>query len=814
MKRGILCILLSLLLLVPMFASCQQEADLSGTEASIYTFYTIVDEQTSEEAIHQVELALNRIMFYRLGVILKLEMVTEDEYDKLIEDKFAEVEAYQEEKKNSNKKEDSSASSEEVEETSVDLMTGDRILDLLEDGEEIPLDEPRLDIFLVRGYDKYYELASNNKLAALDEKLNNEAKQLKSSIHSTLFTAALVDKKTYGVPVNNAIGEYTYLVFDKEILDKHNIDPNTLKSVEDLQDYLELVKTNDPDVVPLKNAMAPTNINFLSSEGFPAIINSSGEVVDTYSNKAFKNYYSMIARYQALGYLSDSVATAEEAADDTRYAVRIESGNIDSIEARLKDTGYEYEYSLYSNPLATNETTIDNIFCVSKFAASSELGDIMEILTAINTDSQLMNLLTYGVENENYILNDDKQVERLPESPSIINPNYVGNCFITYTLAGENPEKWNNDIKQNQDAIVSPSLGFTSSREKFKYKVTTEVEDPKNPGEFIEQTEEFEIFEPDYVEIFRNVADKYYPALLSGTAVEFDYDALLTEATDTIVTEYTERLNDLYEENELKPMFAQRMRDSITKNKGPEILKAVTKDVMEDYNDSVRTKLTNVLKAQYKEEYPDASDDDIADMIEETLTDDYIAEHFSDYYSDEEVQEYIDELYIEELEYEIEVAIDDIIDTPEYDREFAKLLNSEEYKNDLNAMLSYDAPRKIQAKVDELISEKLAVYTDAIIEELNLEVETAVNNFIEENSEILGLTREQMLETMGYLKVVEKEETEEGAEEDTEEDTEGEEGEDTEETVEYEQPYETWYEFAFKVKLYDVYKELYPNTAA
>ena len=45
MKKGILCILLSLLLLVPMFTSCQKEADLTETEASIYTLYTIVDEK-------------------------------------------------------------------------------------------------------------------------------------------------------------------------------------------------------------------------------------------------------------------------------------------------------------------------------------------------------------------------------------------------------------------------------------------------------------------------------------------------------------------------------------------------------------------------------------------------------------------------------------------------------------------------------------------------------------------------------------------------------------------------------------------------
>lgn len=812
MKKGILCILLSLLLLAPMFASCQQEADFSETEASVYTLYTIVEESTTPEAINQVELALNRILFYRLGVILKLEMVTEAEYDKLIEDKFAEMEAHQLEKKN-NKKETSSVASGE--ETSVDVISGDDILDLLEEGKEIPLDEPRLDIFLVKGYDNYYELATSGKLTSIDTELNNEAKTLKSSIHSTLFTAAKVNNKTYGVPVNNAIGEYTYLVFDKELLSKYGKDPNTLKSVEDLQDYLEEIKQNEPDVVPLKNAKVSTDISFLSNEGFPALITEAGLVIDAYSNANFKNYFAMLARYQALGYLSDNTASATEnaeATDDTRYAVRIETGNIDSITASLKDTGYEYDFSLYSAPLATNETTIDNIFCVSKYVVSNELTDVMKILATINTDAPLMNLLTYGVENEHYVLNDDGQVERLNDN-YIINPNHAGNCFITYTLEGENPEKWNNDIKQNQDAIVSPSLGFTSSLTKFTYTETVEVEDPENPGAMIEQKNDIDIYEPDYVELLNTIVDKHYPLLLNGTAIEFDYDAFVTQATDEITADFTARLDDIFEESFLKPMFAERMREKITASKGAQILKETTDEITLEYYTRVEANLNNKLKSQFKNENPEASDEDIEAMVEEVLTDEYIEEHFTDYFTKEEMQEMIDEVYLSNLESEIEDAIDEIADSAEYDREFTKLKNSEEYKTRLNDMLLFDAPSKIQDKVDEYIGAVLSVYTDEIKAEMNTEIENAINAFIEENAETLGLSRDEILFQIGYLEEDKPAEGEEGAtSEAPAEDTTDEEGteEDAETEIKYKEVYETWFDFVFTVKLQNVYYVLYP----
>ena len=169
MKKGILCILLSVIMLLPVLASCQQESDFTEKAASVYTLYTIVDESTTKEDIINVELALNRIIYYRLNMILKLEAVTEAEYDDLIAKRFEELQKIEDDKKI--KKDESSKAntlfssgsdnSEEV------IMTGDRILSLLSDGQDIPLENPRLDIFLVRGYDNYYELATTTSLPRL-----------------------------------------------------------------------------------------------------------------------------------------------------------------------------------------------------------------------------------------------------------------------------------------------------------------------------------------------------------------------------------------------------------------------------------------------------------------------------------------------------------------------------------------------------------------------------------------------------------------------------------------------------------------------
>lgn len=846
MKKGILCILLSILMLVPMFTSCSSELVLEDVEAKVYTLYTIKDEETTPEAIRQVELALNRILFHRLGVILKLVMVNEDEYEKLIEDKYAEVEAYRLAKKNNTEEEEEDESSEGSGEVSEDVVTGDDILSMLEHGGEIPLEEPRLDIFLVRGYDKYYDLATNGKLAALDEKLNNEGKSLKSSIHSTLFTAAKVGNKTYGVPVNNAIGEYTYLVFDADILAQHNVDPNTLTSLEDLRDYLDLVVKNNTDVVPLKNVEESISFNFLTNPGFPALVQltdlGTRRVVKAYEDSQFKDYYSMIARYRALGYLADDYATASE--DSVDYAVRFESGTIDSITKKLeKEYGKDknFAFTEFSPPIATNENTIDNIFCVSEFVSSTdELTDIIEVLEAINTDAQLMNILTYGVENAHYKLDSDGFVVRLnndvlvkdPENPDkeipvkntyIVDPNHVGNCFITYILKDTEHDKtnanlWIDAIKQNQDAIVSPSLGFTSSPKKFSYTESVEVEDLENPGQMILKDVTVDIYEPDYIEVINEVVGKYYPALLAGTAVEFNYEEFYAKAEAEIAQTFIDRLDEQFEDNVLKPAFAEKMREQVTKNQGKELHEYAEETVREDLHDDVKKKLKNKLNSKLKAEYPDKSSSEINSMVKEMLTDEYIDENFSTYYSEEEVLEQIEIAYESELEAAIEDAIDEIQDTQEYAKAFDDLRASESYQNQLSMMLAYDAPNKILALVDDYIAEVIETYTAQIVEEIEIAIGEVTTKFVTENAEKLGMTEDELYVEIGYKQeetvTTEGEEGEAAPAAETEESaTEGEgegegEGEEAPEKI-YTVKYETWFEFAFQEKIVDPYYTMF-----
>ncbi|MBQ1848522.1 MAG: hypothetical protein II135_10995, partial [Clostridia bacterium] len=542
--------LISLLLIFVMtvstliLTSCSNDTEIEEESAKIYTLYTICEKGTTELAKKEVELALNRLLFNEKKLCLKLIMVEPDEYDALIEQKLEECRLYDEERKNKNKNKgnknnsEAESSAETVESADESLspyigedgvFTGDDYIDYLQDtidrmerGEEyyvLDFDAPRLDIFLVLGYDKYIDLVGKDLLAAIDDKLTSEAKIIRDYVYPTFLDAAKVTnskgtRKTYGVPMNKGIGEYEYIVFDKEYLDKYNIDAGTMTNLEDLEYYLEIIAENETDIVPLANVFDSPEFAYLFNKGFSAFI-SDKHVVNTYDDPTALEYYTMIARYHTMGYLKEDPG-------DTGWAVKFFKGTNADLEELANRTGREYDYTIHSYPVATNEDLLGALFCVSAYTVSNELTDVMKILAYLESNISMANTLAYGIEGTHYQLNEDTMQVKIISDDYKMNRDYVGNSFLTYTLEGENPNKWEQLKMQNRDssktADQSVSVGFAY--------YPGVVKDPNDTS--ITYTE------PDYIQIIQEYCDKFYPHIIAGDLINIDFATLKEVVTPTI----------------------------------------------------------------------------------------------------------------------------------------------------------------------------------------------------------------------------------------------------------------------------------------
>lgn len=757
MKKRLLSFVLVCLMLMSslVMASCGGETEIEDVEVKVYNFYTICGEGTTNKSIREVELALNRMTFYQLGSCVKLEMVTAEEYDRVIEEQLSKVKAYNDSKTSKGNKGTTSAPpiQEDEEEVSEVVLTGDRYIEQLERNLEIieeievkmakdpslsydallaeypdykvfEFENPRLDIFLVLGYDKYIELVGKDRLAPLDEKLSSEAKLINDYVYPTFLSAAKVTnvkgtRKTYGIPMNKGIGEYDYIVFDKEYLDKYKIDAGTMTNLEDLEYYLEVLAENEPDVIPLANVFDSPEFAYLFENGFSAYIKEGKYVTDTYTDEAVLDYYTMIARYRTLGYIKDCK-------DTDRWAVKFVRGTYADIDALEAQNGHEYSYTIHSYPIATNEDLLEALFCVSAYTVSTDLTAVSKILSFIETEPEAANLLAFGINGVHYTLDDNGQVVRLNNEYNM-DIKHIGNSFLTYTLAGENPNKWELLKTQNTDssktADQSVSVGFA-------YYPASLI-DPNN--------KDITYPEPNYVNIIKEYCNEFYPEIMKGTFAEMPYSTLVEKITPTIKDDLYKAINDKYKKLVDDAVLAEVRSEYAPGAPAYENFRKIaderaftkynTKDKQKKIKDEVRKQVQDDEKYNQTTETINA-------RVDEICTAEYMEKAIREKYA-EDIEKYTNNTVTNSVNAAVEKKINKYKEeNAEYKQRIEASLNSKECQNELTAVKDCDIfdayPEECLEKSKEILGSMIKEKLQEKFEELNKKLETAYVAFQEE----------------------------------------------------------------------------------
>ncbi len=184
--------------------------------------------------------------------------------------------------------------------------------------------------------------------------------------------------------------------------------------------------------------------------GFNSLFNNSEyhELYATLMDYEYKEYYGEVKEGQSA-------------------AVSFVKGN-----ARIKQTyeengvyvgedGKEYYVVVAEYPEATEEELYGNMFAV--YANSAHLARAMKVITYLNTNKELRDLLQYGVLNHHYELNDDGTAHLLSNEQYGIyrmDIEKTGNCFIATPHEDDGPDAWTYAKTQNNDSLINPLLGF------------------------------------------------------------------------------------------------------------------------------------------------------------------------------------------------------------------------------------------------------------------------------------------------------------------------------------------------------------------
>ncbi len=500
MKKRILGFILAILVVLPtfMFMGCQEEeSELvlveDGPVPVTMTLYSITEGETTEEARQAVEDEINRITEYEFNTHIILRLFTADEYQKVVEKDLAVA------KKNYEPAEEETDAEGNVITaaltTSKDtLATTKREVETDENGEtkhRVVISEEKVaypaengtqvDIFLVNSLDNYNKFIANGDIQAMDAELLSTAALTKKYINPTLLNSVVTTTGTFGIPNNKLIGDYEYILLRKDLVDKYSYDPANLNTLTKLSTYIDDVKgegvtpvLDTYGVSPMAISMTGEDSFFGSYVGYNPAQNTNAMPRNLLTNSSFQKEYSMIRTLKAAGTMVDGELT-----EDVNAACILAKGSAAIPELY----GDDYYVSVYKYPTATNENTFSSVYAVSTYTQS--VTRCMQVINYMQTDSELANILRYGVKDEHYTYDEENDIVTVISDEYKMNPEYAGNMFLTYQNTDMTEEElalsadnWAMGKQQNLDAVASPYLSFSP--------ITTEVmfEDEDTMTEF------------------------------------------------------------------------------------------------------------------------------------------------------------------------------------------------------------------------------------------------------------------------------------------------------------------------------------------
>jgi len=512
MKKRILSMLLAIIMVVPMLVSCSQSetkedasAKLEGSRSTIWlTLYAITDEKTTDAAIEEVQEAVNNLTYLRYKTFLKLKYYTKSEYQAALDEaqekfeKLAEEAALISESIKASQKEEKAAEKTMSAEALRKKKQQERLaakesiraskqaeqerLDRIEQGLEeppAPVTDPQMDIVFIESFDKLVDMIDAELLVKLDDYLAEGYTILTDYIQSSVMNGVrnAGNGTTYAIPTNSLLTpEGSFLLVNKALADKYNIDMSTIKSIKDLTPHLATIKANEPTILPVEKPVTTlADIDFYGGVGMGyGVVNSeeqwlgtSGEAVNPFASSNAKDHFKLMYEWRLAGYFTTATTAFTEDSTYEEITVRAPADKNADWFATVRDGSYYdiekwendgYYVITHKSPEYTTENSLKTFYGIS--VNTKHKDRCMEILKMMTTDSQLKNLLQYGKEGVHYTVNEDKTTITKTSDDYTMDFYGTGNTFIGYV-----PEEYGADyisqaLELSKVAKINGFIGF------------------------------------------------------------------------------------------------------------------------------------------------------------------------------------------------------------------------------------------------------------------------------------------------------------------------------------------------------------------
>lgn len=330
----------------------------------------------------------------------------------------------------------------------------------------------------------YAQNVSNGSFLAIDEYLK-DAPELVASMNENTWNATKIDNKIYGVPCQQIMAHSTGFYIPKQyndIFEEKVVNPTKYS---DLTEYVKTVGEKNPDfaeikinwqylaylynIQPLIGTYVPGAIKLDAETGDLKVFNQFDS--DEWKDAIFTRESWTKNGYTAQGLASGSKTTYKEGELPLLLSAYKPGGDVDTLKT------YKFENVMHgAGELYLTSTGVNaSLQCINVNSKHPE--EAIKVLQEVNTNPELINLLTYGILGRDYEFVDENAAEaektvRTLEDSQYSSPAWrMGNELLTYVSEGQDPAIRQETIDLNNNAKPSPVLGFSVNTEPISLEI-------------------------------------------------------------------------------------------------------------------------------------------------------------------------------------------------------------------------------------------------------------------------------------------------------------------------------------------------------
>ena len=325
--------------------------------------------------------------------------------------------------------------------------------------------------------DVFYTQATNavqymnaGQIIDMSELIDKYGTNIKQIYGEDIAKINQIEGFVYGVPNQIERGSIPAVFMRKDLVEKYNIDTSQIKEPKDLESVFETVKAGEPDMTMLysiNDGDTPVTRLFrgdnLSDNNYLGVLmdqTNSTKLENFFATDWFKDTTTMLYNWYQKGYISQDAGTNTE-----NWRTVCKAGNLFSLFFAYhpgtpvefeSSTGYDFEIVPFYNEPIINSSSYNGVtFSIAQNSENPE--KTMEVLDYIYGSSEIMNLLNWGEQDKDYVIEDaDNGIINFPEGITSDNAGYnlnlgweLPNQFIAYKWTGSDPQygkKWKNLI--------------------------------------------------------------------------------------------------------------------------------------------------------------------------------------------------------------------------------------------------------------------------------------------------------------------------------------------------------------------------------